>query len=81
MTDASRVGGGFYLLWEGVCSSDSGNEIDVLAFGEVSKLVKADNVIFCTLVLINVILGRAVAEIYDRAVFKPTCVRGGGEGR
>ena len=74
VTDATRICGGFYLLWEGVCSSDSGNKIDVLALGKVSQLVKADKVVFCTLILVNVVFGRAVAEVDYRAVFKPARV-------
>ena len=64
MTDATRVRGGFYLLRIAVCTSDPGDQVNILALGKVGKLVETDQVVFCALILVNVYLGGTVAEIY-----------------
>ena len=74
MTNAAGVGRGLYLLGVGVCPSDSGNQIDVLALGKVGKLVKSDYVVLGTLVLIYVKFRGTVAEVDYRSVFEPTRV-------
>ena len=81
MTYAAGVRRGLHAFRIVVSTPDAGYKIKVLALGEVRQLVKTDTVIFRALILVDVVLRRAVTEIYYRAVSEFSRVRGGVKGK
>ena len=79
MAYPARVRGGFYLLRVGVRTAYTGYEIDVLTLGKMRQLVKSDNVVFRTLILVNIVFTGTVAEIYHRSVTEFPHMGGGVE--
>ena len=76
MAYAARVGAAADAAGVWICAAQTAEQIEILKFREVGKLIEPDHIIFSTLVLIHVLFAVAVAELYPAAVGKNASVRG-----